>query len=257
MITFANSPVRIEAPSGTFNLLASTASISISNPRRETQKFGTAGFHSQVFDGPMVGQLSVAYYMTDSDTGVRTLFEGDQGIQLFDANVGAYRLYSGVATSMSMSIEPYSIVSCTLDISFYNGYDQGGATSILTSPEDLIHGGASDASGNLLWTNDIISANYSLNQDISPVYPFGELMPSGYTRGGGTVEVDLEGTGFGSILDFSGICDGYTTGYINLTGVCASTTGGQIPFSGYITDPSLSLGANQEIVGSLSVAGTI
>tara|TARA_R110000824_G_scaffold174380_3_gene352521 strand:- start:1811 stop:2581 length:771 start_codon:yes stop_codon:yes gene_type:complete len=256
MITFENSPVQIEAPAGTFNLLANSSSISISNPRRETKRFGTAGFHSQVLDGPMTAQLSVSYYMTDADSGVRGLFTGD-GIQLFNANVGPYRLYSGVASSMSMSIDPYSVVSCTLDIAFYNGYDQGGSTSTITAPGDVIHGGASDVSTDLLWTNDIISVNYSMNQGISPVYPLGGLAPTGYTREGGTISVDLEGTGLGSILDFTGVCEGYTTGNINLTGVCEGTVGGGIPFSGYVTDPSITVAPNEEIVGSLSVAGIL
>ena len=256
MITFANSPVQIEAPSGTFNLLANSASISISNPRRETKRLGTAGFYSQILDGPMTAQLSVSYYMTDADSGVRCLFTGD-GIQLFNANVGPYRLYSGVASSMSMSIESYSVVSCTLNMAFYNGYDEGGSTSSLATPGDLIHGGASDVSTDLLWTNDIISANYSMDQDIAPVYPWGSLAPTGYTREGGTISVDLQGTGLGSILDFAGVCDGYTVGSINLTGLCEGTEGGSISFSGYVTDPSVSVGPNAEIAGSLSVSDTL
>ena len=255
MITFASSPVQIEAPKGTFNLLANSASISISNPRRETKRLGTAGFYSQILDGPMSAQLSVSYYMTDTDSGVRNLFT-DGGIQVFNANVGPYRLYSGVVNSMSMSIEPYSVVSCTLDIAFYNGYDQGGSTGTLTTPTDVIHGGASEVSTELLWTNDIINVNYSMDQDIAPVYPLGSLVPTGYNRDGGTISVDLEGTGLGSILDFTGVCEGYTTGYINLTGVCSGTVGGGIPFSGYVTDPAITVAPNQEINGSLTVFGT-
>ena len=215
MITFENSPVQI----GDFTVLANSASISIQTPVKGTTRFGSPGFYSQIRDGRSVGSLSVSYYMTEGDTGVRSLFTGS-GIQLFDISVGPYRCYSGVANSMSMTIEPYSVVSCTLDVSFYNGYDQGGSTSNIDTPADVIHGGNSEASTDLLWGGDIISANYSMNHSISPVYALGELTPSGYTRDGGTIEVALEGTGWGHVIDTSTLCEGYTTGNISLRGLC-------------------------------------
>ena len=251
MITFENSPVQI----GSFNVLANSASISLNNPMRGTTKFGTPGYYSEVREGRAVGTFSVTYYMTDTDEAVRNLFSGS-GIQLVNMSVGPYRCYSGVANSMSMSIDPYSVVSCTLDMSFYNGYDQGGSHSSIATPPDLIHGGASDAYGNLLWGTDIVSCEYSLSQSISPVYALGERTPSGYTRNDGVLEVGLQGTGWGHIIDFSTGCEGYTTGYINLTGVCTGTAGGQIPFSGHIMNPDVTVAPNEEIIGSLTVFGT-
>ena len=156
-----------------------------------------------------------------------------------------------------MSVEPYSVVSCTLDMAFYSGYDEGGTTSTLAAPGDVIHGGASDVETDLLWASDIVSVNYSMDQDITPVYPLGGLLPTGFSREGGTVSVELEGTGLGSILDFEDICAGYVEGSINLSGVCNEEIGGSISFSGNVTDPSISLGPNAEIEGSLSVEGVL
>jgi len=218
VITFENSPVQI----GDFYVLANSASISISDPRRGTKSFGEPGFDSQVREGAAVGSVNVSYYMTSGDENVRNLFTGN-GIQLFDISVGPYRCYSGVANSMSMTIEPYSVVSCTLDMSFYNGYDQDGSTSNIVTPTGLIHGGASEASTDVLWGTDLVSVNYSMNQSISPVYNLGELMPGGYTREGGTIEVGLAGTGWGHIVDSSTLCEGYTTGNISLDVLCCST----------------------------------
>ena len=222
MITFENSPVQI----GDFYVLANSASISISDPRRGTKSFGEPGFDSQVREGAAVGSVNVSYYMTSGDENVRNLFTGN-GIQLFDISVGPYRCYSGVANSMSMTIEPYSVVSCTLDMSFYNGYDQDGSTGNIATPEDLIHGGASEAYADVLWGTDLVSVNYSMAQSISPVYSLGELMPGGYTREGGTIEVGLAGTGWGHIVDTSTLCEGYTTGNISLDRLCEACITGE------------------------------
>tara|TARA_R110002110_G_scaffold211442_1_gene424205 strand:- start:32 stop:502 length:471 start_codon:yes stop_codon:yes gene_type:complete len=152
-----------------------------------------------------------------------------------------------------MSIDPYAPVSCSLDISFYNGYDQLGDFRTLNTPGDVIHGGVSQVDTTLLWGSDLAGCEYSMSQDIAPVYALGELTPSGYTREGGSLEVALDGTGLGHILDFSGICSGYTTGNITLTGLCEGTVGGSIPFSGYVTNPSITVAPNSEINGSLTI----
>jgi len=221
VITFENSPVKI----GDFYVIANSASISISNPRRGTKSFGEPGLDSQVREGAAVGTVNVSYYMTTGDADVRNLFTGN-GIQLFDISVGPYRCYSGVANSMSMAIEPYSVISCTLDMSFYNGYDQLGATSNIDAPSasGIMDGGASEASTDLLWGTDVASVNYSMAQSISPVYSLGELMPGGYTRDGGTIQVGIDGTGWGHIVDTTTICEGYTTGNISIDTLCGCTT---------------------------------
>jgi hypothetical protein len=72
-----------------------------------------------------------------------------------------------------------------------------------------------------------MSVNYSMEQSISPVYAFGELTPSGYTRDGGTIEVDLQGTGWGHIIDASTLCEGYTTGNISLDRLCEGCIEGE------------------------------
>ena len=250
MITFENSPVNVAG----LDLLASTVSISLSDPRRGTKRFGTPGFDSQVRQGPAEGRVSISYYLTDTNSGVSNLFTGD-GIQLFDISVGEYRCYSGVVNSMSMNIEPYSAVSCTLDISFYSGYDQGGTAGSLPTPPDVIHGGASEVSSDLLWGSDLASCQYALSHSISPVYPLGSLFPTGFTREDGSVEISLAGTGLGHIIDFSTVCEGYTAGAISLTGICEGTEGGTIPFSGYVVDPEITVAPNEEIKGSLTIFG--
>ena len=254
MITFENSPVSIAG----FTVLASTASISISNPRRGVKQLGTAGFAGQVMDGPMVGNISVSYYITGVDGDIRGLFGSGAaaGVQLFDVSVGKYQCSGVVMNSLSLNIEPYSAVSCDVGMSFYSGYDQGGSEGTLSTPGDVIHGGASTVDSDLVWSSDIVSCRYSLNQAVSPVYLLGELTPDGYSIEDTTVQVDIAGTGLGSILDFEAICSGAATGNITLTGICTGTAGGSIPFSGNITDPQVTVAPNEEINGSLTVFGT-
>ena len=254
MITFENSPVTI----GGNTVLASSASIAISNPRRGIKQLGTAGFAGQVMDGPMVGNINVSYYITGVDSDIRGLFGAgaSAGIQVFDVSVGKYRCYDAVMESLSLSIEPYSAVTCEVSMSFYNGYDQGGSDGSLSAPDDVIHGGAATVTSDLLWSSDIVSCTYSLNQSVSPVYLLGELVPDGYSIEDTTVQVDIAGTGLGSILDFEGICDGYAEGSITLAGVCDPTLGGSISFSGNVIDPQVTVAPGEEINGSLTVFGT-
>jgi hypothetical protein len=258
MITFENSPVTItKADASTFDLLASSVSMSISNPRRGIKQLGTAGLAGQMFDGPMVGNINVSYYLAGAD-GVRALFGagGGAGIQIFDVSVGAYQCQDVVMNSLSLNIEPYSAISCDVSMSFYNGYDQEGSAGALTPPADVLHGGATTVTSDLLWSSDIVSCTYSLNQSVNPVYLLGELVPDGYSIEETTVSVDIAGTGLGHILDFEEICEGYVEGNITLAGICEEAIGDSISFSGNVTDPQVTVAPNQEINGSLTVFGT-
>ena len=51
------------------------------------------------------------------------------GINVFDVKGGPYNCYSGVLSSYSMSISPYSVVQCQMEVDFFGGYNQDGDLS--------------------------------------------------------------------------------------------------------------------------------
>lgn len=245
MIDFTGCAVNVAG----YDLQASTASISVSNSRRAIKQHGTQGSHSQAPEGRIQGSVSVTYNLTDADTGIRSL----TGINVFDVRIGPFNCYSGVLSSYSMDIQPYSPVSCQIEIDFYGGYNQTGAMTGISGGSGFIHGGTTTVESDLLWNNDIISASYSMSQSIEPIYKLGEYIPYGYKRNDGSINVSLEGTGFGSIL--TSPCSGYTTGKISLTGLC-STFSGDIDFSGFVINPNLSVSEGSEVQGSIEIFDT-
>tara|TARA_R110000822_G_scaffold110654_6_gene241014 strand:+ start:39803 stop:40543 length:741 start_codon:yes stop_codon:yes gene_type:complete len=245
MINYENCPVNVAG----YDLFANSASISVQNQRRGLKRHGTQGSYGQVNEGRLEGSVSVSYNIAEGDTGIRGL----TGINVFNVTAGPFQCYSGVLTSYSMNIQPNSIVSCDVDISFYGGYDQTGIVGTIESSGDLMHGGTTNVDSDLLWNNDIISCSYSVNQSIEPIYKLGEFEPFAYKRSNGSISVNLQGTGLGKVLSLP--CDGYTTGNISLQRLCA---GGivEIPFSGFASNPSLEISPQQEIVGSIEVFDT-
>ena len=247
MPTFENCVVTIDGN----DIFATTASISIQNNRREIKGYGSQGSAGQVADGRLRGSLSVSYLLRGNDP-IRNL-TGLSSDKIVNANIGPFRCYSGVLSSYSLNIEPYSPVSCDVKIDFYNGYDEGGSTSTMSQTGEFLHGGATTVSTDLLWSNDIIGCTYSLSQSVTPRYLLGELTPHTYKRENGTVSVALRGPGLGKVL--TSPCEGYTEGTLNLTGLC-SPINDEIPFSGFVINPSVNISPNQEIVGSLEVFNT-
>ncbi|MHA2052011.1 MAG: hypothetical protein ACW99F_00315 [Candidatus Hodarchaeales archaeon] len=245
MIDFTNCPVNVAG----YDILASQASVSVSNSRVAISQHATQGSPSQAPQGRINGSISISYYITGSDADIRGL----TGINVFDTTIGPFRCYSGVLSSYSMSIEPYSAVVCDLQIDFFGGYDQGGSTSSIAGASGFVHGGISNVETDLLWNNDITSADYSISQSIEPRYKLGEYIPHAYKRNDGTINVSLQGTGLGKIL--TSPCEGYTSGSINLTGLCSSLNE-RIEFSGFVVNPNVSVSPDSEVAGSLEVFNT-
>jgi len=264
-ITFENSPVMIITEDETeISLLASTASISIANPRRGIKSLGIPGFAGQITDGPMVGTISVSYYAEDNSEAIRGLFGAgeDVGIQTFDVYVGTTKCTEAVMNSMSINIEPYTPVTCEVNMSFYGGYEiMEDPQDPPTAPDGVMHGGATtinpdQGDNDPLWSTDLVSCTYSLNQTINPVYLLGDMGPQGYSIEDTTVEVALAGIGLGTILDFDDICPEETKGTITLKGVCEAPLSDTLTFTGYIINPQITVEPNKEINGSLTVFGT-
>lgn len=245
MIDFTNCPVTVNGNT----ILASDVSISVSNSRKALTQHGNQGSFGQAPQDRIKGSVSISYHITGSDSEMRDL----TGINVFDVNVGPFNCYSGVLSSYSLSIEPYSVVTCNAEIEFFGGYDQTGSTSSIGKPSGFIHGGVSTVDTDLLWNNDIISATYSISQSIEPYYKLGEYVPCAYKRTEGSINVSLEGTGFGKII--STPCEGFTSGTLNLTGLC-SDFGTSIEFSGFVVNPSVSLSQGEEVRGSLQIYDT-
>tara|TARA_R110000824_G_scaffold23874_3_gene84745 strand:+ start:730 stop:1476 length:747 start_codon:yes stop_codon:yes gene_type:complete len=247
MPTFENCVVTIDGN----DLFATNASISIQNNRGDVKGYGSQGSAGQVAEGRIKGSLTASYLLRGNDP-IRNL-TGLSLDKIVNANIGPFRCYSGVLTSYSLSIEPYSPVTCEVKMDFYNGYDQGGSTSTMDPTGEFLHGGATTVSTDLLWSSDIIGCTYTLNQAITPRYLLGELVPYAYKRDNGTISVSLKGPDLGKVL--TSPCEGYTEGTLNLTGLCTPIND-EIPFSGFVVNPSINISANQEIIGSLEVFST-
>ena len=231
------------------DLQSSQASISISNSRIPLKQHGTQGSSSQAPQGRIQGSVSISYFITGLDSEMRNL----TGINVFDVKVGPYNCYSGVLSSYSMSINPYSVVECQMEVDFFGGYNQDGDLSGIEAGTGYIHGGTSNVESDLIWNNDITSASYKISQNIEPIYRLGEYIPYGYKRNDGSIQIDIDGTGFGAVL--STPCEGFTSGAINLKGLCSTFTG-QIEFSGFVTNPSVSISPDSEVVGSVTIFDT-
>jgi hypothetical protein len=262
-IAFEDSTVQIQRGATTTKLLASTASVSIANPRRGIKSLGIPGFAGQVTDGPMVGSVSVSYYITDSSSAIRGLFGagGGDAVQLFDVWVGTTKCTDVVMDSMSINIEPYTPITCEVNMSFYGGYEILGAPLAgPAAPDGVMHGGGSTVdptagAENILWNTDLVSCTYSINQSINPVYLLGNMLPEGYSIEDTTTEVTLEGIGLGKVLTFSELCPDLVEGSIAFSGVCAGATA-SLDFEGYVINPQITVEPNKEINGSLTVFGT-
>lgn len=245
MIEFKNCPVNVAGN----ELLASDVTISISNSAKSIKEHAKQGTPKNVPEGRTRGSISISYITTNSDTGIRDL----TGINVFNTSVGPFNCRSGLLTSYSLNLDAYSVAKSQIEISFYGGYDQDGTTGYINETGGFIHGGISNVESDLLWNNDIINVNYSMSQNINPIYKLGEREPHGFSRPEGSITVGLNGTGLGKIL--SDPCSGFATGSINISGLCSDFSD-SILFSGFVLNPDLNISSNQEIIGSLEVFNT-
>ncbi len=243
-ISFKNAPFRL----GGRIFFATAASVEETHSYQRVEGLGYTNVGAAESSRPN-GSFSADFYLRDGDAN--HIFQYFGSLRKVNGSLGPVSFTEGYITEFSFSIEPVSLVKASVRGVFFQKMTRGGswasAGTLSGLPDDTFaHGAKTTVS-----ISEAISVSYSITQSVTPHYVVGSDTIAGVKYDGGEVKVTIQGKGLQKAI--SECPDEAESVNINLGTLCGGGFDNVSTLGLLIISSSVSVNANEEVVGSMEL----
>lgn len=242
-ISFKNAPFKL----GGRTFFATTASMTENISFQRVEGLGYTNIGTAESSRPN-GSFSADFYLRTGD--VEAIMEYFGSLVKVGGSLGPMSFTEGYLTEFSFSIEPVSLIKASVQGVFFQKINRNGSWSGGTFtglPNNIFAHGAGSYATTI---HESISLSYSITQSVTPHYVVGSDQISGIKYDGGEIKVSVQGKGLQDAISECGDGKDIT---IRLGALCAEMTDSVTASDLFVTSSSLSVNANEEIVGAMEL----